>query len=525
MKAKINWKGIVKKNVEGITAFTLRMLDHDGVINSKFVYEVVKEKKGIVLQRPKKIRGKYINGGIRIPGEITNSFCTLYEIGYFANAIVLSGVVSFLPIEEYKKYKRKGCLIKKIKKDILTLSNKEIKQAIQKPQIPIISWLTDDVETYRFNKEMLWGVKDSKKIIGKITKKELGKDDSKRFYNDLWIDKDKVATDIAIKNAANMSQAKMIQYYLALEEFFKKLDIDLSSVPLYFFSCPYHELMELGPNHEFLEFLIEMHSPENLKMFSKVTGQDNPVLIKIPCPKCGQSSKKVLNGRIKGKDKRTVRLICSKSEKSFTNEHGLDTKKVCGCGHTWEFRIPETPQELYKFFKEKSFSLHIALTNLLQVFRRTAISPVAHVICDLNIYYDKKGDIKIFSPFPQGYGSSAHLFTSVMGVQLAFLKGLLAKDFFKRAKKNKWIVDKPFMIFAHQSPSNLYDPSEIYEDILKKLNIKTGPQDSGIFKVLKNGMVHEEIFNRSVDLTYYPAKKMLNDVRGLTISTSQKTGL
>jgi hypothetical protein len=368
---------------------------------------------------------------------------------------------------------------------------------------------------------MLWGVNKevSKKVIGEIAKKDLGKEQSEEFHNILWVDKDKEITDKAIKYSKNMCEAKMIQYYLAIEEFLKLMGIELNKVPFYFFCSPCHELMELGPNHEFLDFLIEMHSPESLKVFSQITSQENPVLIKIPCPNCGESSKKVLNGRIKGKDRKTIRLVCSKEEKTFNNEHGIGTKVITGCGHVWEFEIPKTSKELYNLLKEKSFSLHVALTNSLQVFKTTAISPVAHVICDLNIYYDDNGEIKIFAPYPRGFGSSAELFTSVMAFQLAFLNGKVAKPFYEKAKKRNSIVDSPFMIIAHQSPSKLFSDKDIYKNILKDFNIKVGPQDSSIWKVLEQGMTPEEIFKRSIDLTYYPAEKMVKDIRKLDINS------
>ena len=384
----IPWKQLAEKNIEGIAAFALRLANHNGKINKQYIYKVVKIKNGIKLIHPKKIRGEYVNGGIRIPGEITNSFCTLYEVGYFANAMFLNAVVSALPISEYKKKRGKQKLLDRIKRDILSLSDMKIEKSFRSPKIPITSWLTDDVETYRFRKEMLYGVGNAveRKIIGEIKKEDLGKERSDEFRNVLWIEKDREITNIAIKHAKNMCQAKMIQYYLNLEEFFKLLGLDLEKVPFYFFCSPYHEVLGLGPKHEFIELLIEMHSPENVKMFSKITGQDNPVFIKIPCPKCGENNKKIISGRLKG-DKRTVRLVCTTGETQFRNEHGLGTKIVRGCGHVWEFRIPGSKEELYRILK-KGFSLNIALGNFLQCFRDTAISPVVHVIGDLNLYYN-----------------------------------------------------------------------------------------------------------------------------------------
>lgn len=516
----IPWLQFAEKNIEGITAFALRLLDHEGRINEQYIYQIVRRGENITLEHPERIRGQYLNGGIRIPGEITNSFCTLYEVGYFINALFLSGVVSALPLEDYKETDNRSSLAARIKKDICSLTDTNIEKLLRSPRIPIISWLTDDVEPYRFRKEMLWGVNQeaSKKIIGKINKNDLGQEQTDEFYRLLWVDKDRKLADKAIKYAKNMSEAKMIQYYLALEDFLRLLNIELSQIPFYFFSSPYHEMLELGPEHEFLEFLIEIHSREALKRFSKITGLQYPVFIKIPCPQCGESSKKIISGRIKGENKRTVRLICSKREKTFRNEHGVGTRKIEGCGHAWEFQIPDKPEELFKFLEDKGFSLQIALANLLQVFKNTAISPVAHVICDLNIYYDRNMNIKVFSPYPGGYGSSARLFTSVMGVQLAFLKGLLANTSYGKIMAKKLLVRSPFMIIAHQSPTTLFDPRDIYQDILKEYNILVGPQDSSIWKVINDGMSPEEVITRSIDLTYYPAEKMLHDVRGIQLS-------
>ncbi|MEK9153861.1 MAG: hypothetical protein AAB798_00150 [Patescibacteria group bacterium] len=519
----IDWKSVAEKNAEGIAQFIIRLLTHDGKINREQLFEVKKSGEKAVLQQPTSIRGEYLNGGIRIPGEITNSFCTLYEVGYFVNALFLNGVVSALPISEYRVTDNDDSLIERIKKDIHSLKNEAIEKGMRQPKIPIISWLTDDVETYRFRKEMLWGVKPevSKKIIGQITKADMRQERSDELKDVLWTEEDRTITDAAIAASSNMCEAKMVQYYLALEKFFAMVGIELGNVPFYFFSSPYHELLDLGPDHEFLKLLIEMHSNKNVKIFSQLTKQDWPLFIKLPCTRCGESSKKVISGRLKGKDKKTVRLICSTGERQFKNEHGLNTKVVKGCGNVWEYEVPGSTRELYEMFKEKGFSLHVALTNLLQIFKNTAISPVAHVICDLNIYYDPDGNIKIFSPYPSGYGSSAQLFTSVMNVQLGLLSGLIAEDFFKEAKQKDILVQKPFMIIAHSSPSTLYDPSDIYEDIKKKFGIETGPQDSGIWKALENGMTPEEVITRSIGLTYYPAEKMVEDLRTIEVSKIQ----
>lgn len=517
---KIPFKQLATKHADSLAAFVAKMVDHPGVINSQYVYQVIEKDNQISLAHPERINGEYINGGIRIPGEITNSFCTLYEIGYFANALFLNAVVSALPVEKYKSLSDLNQRKEKIKEGIQALSDDQIEHSFHHPKIPMTSWLTDDVETYRFRKEVLWGVKKemSKKIIGQITKEDMGQDISDEFYNILWIDRDREITNTAIKLSSNMCEAKMIQYHIALKEFFAMVGVDTTSMPFYFFSSPHHEVLDLGADHPFLDFLIEMHTPESLKAFSKITKQQNPVLIKMPCPNCGQSSKKVLQGRVKGKDKRTVHLVCATGEKSFKNEHGLGTAIVKGCGHVWEFQIPNTKHELYEFFKRNGVDLHITLTNSLQLFRNTAISPVAHLIGDLNIYYDDQGTIKVFSPYPGGYGSSAELFTSVMAIQLAMFKGLLAPQFMTRAKQENILVDSPFMIIAHQSPTRLFDPSEIYENIKRDFNIEAGPQDSSIWKALENGMQPEDIIVRAIDTTYYPAEKMVKDIRGLDLN-------
>lgn len=524
----IDFTNLAKKHTESLTAFTIKLLHHPGQMNKEYLFKVVKNSEEISLVQPEKIEGEYINGGIRIPGEITNSFCTLYEIGYFANALFVNAVVSALPIKEYRLINEQKALKERIGNDIAALSQEQIEDCFRHPKIPITSWLTDDVETYRFRKEMLYGVNKevSKNIIGQINREDMGQEVSDEFKDILWIDHDKEITDKAIKHSRNMCEAKMIQYYLALEEFFALLEVDISTMPIYFFSSPYHEVLDLGPDHPFLDFLLEMHTPESLKMFSTITRQDWPIFIKVECPNCGQSSKKILQGRIKSEDKRTVRLVCATGEKRFGNEHGLGAKIVQGCGHVWEFHIPDNKHELYDFLKQHGFSLHIAFTNLLQIFRNTAISPIAHIIGDLNIYYDEDGKIKIFSPYPGGYGSSAELFTSVMATQLAVLKGLIAPEFVAKAKANNVLVDSPFMIMAHRSPTRLYDPSDIYDNILRDYGIEAGPQDSSIFKALQNGMKPEDIITRAIDPTYYPAEKMVADVRNLnmeSLADSQET--
>jgi len=511
----IRWDTIAARNIDGISAFVGNLVNHPGTMNPQHLYRVTKTQCGYSIEHPAPIAPGLVRRSIRIPGEITNSFCTLYEVGYFVNALFLSGVASALPQDTYAGEESQDQLISRIQRDILALGTHEIETHMRTPRIPIVSWLTDDVEPYRFRKEMLWGISEeaSKSIIGTIVSSDMDCNRSNELHGLLWSDTDRDIADTAIKSTRNLSEAKMVQYYLAVEKFLALVGIAIDRIPFFFFSSPYHEILDLGCDHAFVQFLADIHSSPSLRTFSSITRQASPVLIKTSCPACGETSKKVLQGRIKGGDRRTVHLKCSTGEKTFRNEHNMGTIERRGCGHAWEFRIPPTGRELYTFLQQTPFSIHIALANLLQLYTDAAISPVAHVICDLNLRMNATGGIEVFTPYPRGYGSSAELFTSVMGIQLAFLRGLLGEP----GGGRKHIVDRPFMILAHQSPTSLFDPRDVYEDIRRKTGIVVGPQDSSIWHVLDGGLSPEEVLSKSIALTYYAPVQMLKDVRALDV--------
>lgn len=511
----IPWDQIAVRNIDGISAFVANFVTHPGTMNPQHLYRVARTQHGYLIEHPAVVPPDHMRRTIRIPGEITNSFCTLYEVGYFINALFLGGVVDALPLDNYTDATSQDQLIAHVRRDILALGAHEIESHIRTPSIPIVSWLTDDVEPCRFRKEMLWGISANaaKSIIGRITSSDMACSRSEEFQGVLWTDADREITDKAIKASRNLPEAKMVQYYIAMERFLPLVGLSIDRIPFYFFSSPYHEMLDLGRDHGFVQFLADIHAETPLRTFSAITRQDSPVFIKTTCPTCGESSKKVLQGRLKGVDRRTVHLKCSIGEKTFRNEHNIGTITRRGCGHTWEYRIPPSGQELYAFLKENPFSIHIALANLLQLYTDTAISPVAHVIGDLNMRKNTAGRIEIFTPYPKGYGSSAELFTSVMGIQLAFLRGQLGG--MERSRGN--IVDRPFMILAHQSPTSLFDPRDAYEDIRRQTGILVGPQDSSIWRVLAGGLSPEEVLSKSIDLTYYAPLQMLKDLRGLDV--------
>lgn len=513
------WRDIARRHAPAIAEFVCRLVLHRGQIDPRLVYRVHRSAGGIRLEHPTSISGDFTNGGIRIPGEETNSFCTLYEVGYFVNALFLSAVTSALPIEDYRGHAQEQGLALRVVSDIFDLSSDRIDYFFKNPRVPIVSWLTDDVEPYRFRKEMLWGLapESHKKILARICKGEMGRAPTDELRDILWNAEDEEIAASAMLVADDLCRAKMVQYYLALEAFLVRLGVNLDRVPFYFFSSPKNEIADLGPDHPFLELLVALHSPWNLNAFSRITRQEYPVLIKLPCPACGESSKKILQGRVKGRNKRTVRLVCSPQPKIFRNEHDLNTWQRAGCGHSWEYSIPDSGPELYHLLAGSGASLHIALANLLQVFTNTAQSPVAHVLCDLNLRTGVGGALELYLDHPDGYGSSAQLFTSVMGVQLGIFSRQLATGFVQWAQREGILTEGPFMILAHRSPSRLFVPHGDTRSCGERDRGDSGPSDLSIFKALER-MPPLEVVERSIDLCYYPADLMMRHLRGVDIA-------
>ncbi len=91
----------------------------------------------------------------------------------------------------------------------------------------------------------------------------------------------------------------------------------------------------------------------------------------------------------------------------------------------------------------------------------------------------------------------------------------MARDFVKRIKKQNLLVQEGFIILTHQSPTKLYDPTDTYEDIYRQYGVEAGPQDSSIWTVLANGISPEDLFDRAIDINYFPTRNLLQDLRQL----------
>jgi len=389
----------VRKNRDTVSSFIDITARHNGKLNPSNLFKVMNENGELSVET-----GKDTSRDIRsviIGIEPCNSFSPLYELDYFLMGLFLSTVATALPLAEYPRIDDEKARKEKIYRDLSQITETDIELAIRSPKIAMVAILTDDIEPYRYRKDHLWGIDGPamKKRSIDVCRHDLYHVDRIPLEG-LWTEDDALHAYEAIQNSRNLCEAKMIQTYLSIGKFLSALGIDIGVIPLFFSVTPNSDIRNLGVRNPFLDILLELHSPEQYFLLRKLLRWNYPRLIGVSCPECGESSKKVINGQIRGDTKRSVRLTCSEKHKDFRNELGVDTLTRRGCGHHWDLQIPPNPKELYELLKE-GFGLYFPVNSLFWVINGLSFAPSALLFTDAG-FNKKEGKIVLERDLPIG---------------------------------------------------------------------------------------------------------------------------
>lgn len=500
---------LVRAHTDGISHFINRLVFHNGTINEDHLYQV-HTKYGIPYFTKAEQGRKPTNYSIMIGGEICNSFCPLYEVAYFLQALVLAGVATVCiengELVTFAAISDDETRLQTIKKRITTMDGESILLGMQRPKVCIISSLDTDIEPYRYMKHQLWRLSPNvfKKRVGEITAGDFTQ--TKRdtaLYKIYWIDEDEDIAELALAHAETLPQAKTIQYYLTLERLLAHLSISLNNIPFYFNFVPKEEIQKLGPDNKFLQALLELHEPKNTKLYSHIVQRQQPWIVGFSCPTCGESSKKILSLRIKASGN-VVRIICSSQKKQFLNESGVSYTRR-GCGASFDFPIPKTAHELYTFLVSTSSTINFAARELLGIIRTTTYQPIAWAVTDIAIRYAKGGAVIEAIPYyPKGFGDHRALLTSTLTIQRLFLEGVLAPKISDLLHTKGLLTASEVQIIGYSSPSRLFDPTvpvKNYDGLYAS--------DTSALKILETGIMSlTEFLERSINIHYYSLEQL-----------------
>lgn len=488
---------LVHRNLTGLAAFVEQLLTFDGKVNTQYLHRVNENGSGIEVVQGSE--NDWNNDyAILIGGEVPNSFCTLYEAAYFFEALLLSAVgtaylAKFGPHDQSRR--QENFSRRRIKSHLLEITNDELLSALQRPSINIVSSLDTDIEPYRYVKHQLWRMRESafKKRCSDVTSDDFGKqslDESLRGI--YWIERDRQIAEEAMSYADTLPHAKAIQYYLTLKEVLSELGMDLSNIPWYFNFAPREEILLLGPNNEFLKAVITLHETNFRKVLSRITRADHPWIISLSCPKCHESSKKIIRATLRA-DCKTIHLVCSQYPQEYRNE--LGTKIVRrGCGYSWNFEVPTDSEQLYELFKDKSPTLNFAIRSLLAVIKTTADCPISWPLTELGIVRDRNAYVT-GPDLPKGFGDHRDLITSVVTMQHLLTRGMIIPEFSQGLIQKQLLTSREMQILSWACKTKLSDLGVSCQD-----NKKVHVTDTSVLKVMEKGIPPRELFRRSIDI-------------------------
>ncbi len=491
---------LIGGNAEGLAAFVEQLLAFDGKVNFRYLRKVEESGGGIAVTMCTDT-DRNNDYAIVIGGEVPNSFSPLYEAAYFLEALFLSAFGTAY-LGRYGASRRSSG---EIRACISAITGEEVLEAIRAPAINIISSLDTDIEPYRYVKHQLWRLGGSafKKRCSDVASDEFGKgpvdEGLKGVY---WIDRDRELAETAMKYAKRLPEAKAIQYYLVIKELLEGLGIDVVKVPLYFNFVPKEEVLLLGPDNEFLQSVAALHDPKFRKVLSRITRTSHPWIVSVSCPKCGESSKKVIRATLSA-DAKTVHLFCSDRPHEFRNELGTKVE-VKGCGHSWGMEAPKTSRELYALFKEHSPTINFAVRYLLAVIKTTADCPVCWPVTELGI--ERKGDgYGVMRGSPKGYGDHLNLLTSLLAVQHLFVRGMVVPEFVRGLAERGVVTSRETQILSWAGKTELFDPYVVCSDD-RDLHVT----DTSVLKALANGLSCRELFEKSINLNALGVEQLLS---------------
>ncbi|MBS3067911.1 hypothetical protein J4450_04365 [Candidatus Micrarchaeota archaeon] len=498
----------VFRNKDALTVFIDQLLGHNGRINPNQLFKVEEYKNRFRIAKSHNITPD--TRSILIGIEICNSYSPLYELDYFLMSLFLSTVASALPLDSYSKLnyiKRK----EKIMNDLLSIKKDDISDALENPEIAIIGMMTDDIEPYRYSKHQLWGLQEFKKRCIDIKKPDYywQEGNAKIFKNLLWMPEDIEHANFAVENSSFLYEAKMLQSYLSIKKFLEFLSIDISKVPFFFSLTPNYDIRENGAKNSFLDLLLELHSQKQLKVFKKIIQKAYPPIIKTACPACGETSKKIITGHIRGKNRRRLELHCLDSQISFKTELAVGGLARKGCGNKWSFELPFSKYDLYDELKN-GVSLYFPVNSLMWLINDISFAPAALVFTDAGFY---KADGKINILPRKSIGDHKELLTNMISLQDAFLKADLCPEVHSKLKSLDMLVNKAPILFGHQSPTKLFDPSLSIISTISDKVVNLHVTDSSIFVAMKHGLTPEKILEHSLYIDYFYPKDIIRSFK------------
>ena len=376
---------------------------------------------------------------------------------------------------------------------------------MRSPNVAIVGILTDDIEPYRYRKDQLWGLDKAamKKRCIDVCIQELHAAD-RLSESELWADRDAMHAYQAIQHARNICEAKIIQSYLSIGKFLEGLGIDIEKIPFFFSLTPNGDIRNLGNENPFLDVLSELHSSREYALLKKLLRWNCPRIIETSCPNCGESSKKIINGAIKGENKRAMRLVCSEKPKRFMNESGVDTIERGGCNHRWDLLLPSSKEELYGLLVG-GFSLYFPVNSLSWVINDLSFAPSALLFTDAG-FHNVNGKIQVTRGLP--IGDHTDLLINMAILQHLFLENKLCPLTSGDLHRKEKLVNQAPLLIGHQHPTQLFDPALKFQTADGRLFHIT---DSSIFAALGHGLTSEMILDRSLNIEAFPTTQIIRD--------------
>jgi hypothetical protein len=416
---------ILKDNYTGLVSCIERFKGHDGLMNLEHLH-CVQEKDGKLSLAPAGKPGQKMPG-ILVGAEVCNSFTPIYEFSGFCRALFLAGVITACT-------DKAGYTEADAENILAYISEDQLKQGIAQPRIAMVVDLDTDIEPYRYIKHQLWGIPDDSlsKNCHEITAAELRQERSVLGQGDYWIPEDENLTQIACQNATSLPEAKAFQYYLFARQVLTSLEINVDHIPLYFNFVPKTELLKSGPEGEFIKILLAMHERQSLALLGKLVQTRTPWILSFSCPQCHESSKRIINAKVSKKNLMQTVLHCSNAPKKFRNEKGMKIIRS-GCGHRWIVEIPCSPNDLFTFLNENSFSINCAVRELIRVLNSGSGSPICYSASNIGVSLTGN-NFSVLEGLPAGYGDHRKLMTSVLAMQRLLVKGKIATSFQRKSR-------------------------------------------------------------------------------------------
>jgi hypothetical protein len=493
-------KCAVSENLQTYLEFALRCLVHNGTYRFEALWNVQKNAQGGLFASKGSLPSRF-NTCIAMGGEIPNSFMCLYELSYFFECAALAAVATTIKkanCEAETQSNRIGLA----KEALLDASADDWESALSNPTTAVISTLDADIIPVRYGKHQLWRIPDE--LLGvrcqKILTKDLDGNFDRSLAENYWCDDDEEIADTAIAKSCDLSRAKAVQLFLALTPFAKDLNIDLCSYPLYFSYWPKEELVELGEEHSYFEFLSELHRPHQRLKFKRITGRTDPWCISIACPVCGQASKRVIQSKL-SPDGKMGEIRCKSKNHIYQNEYGTPFIQR-GCGSRTRFELGATPQSIYSFIKNNDITMYYPVKQILRLMRTSNYSPIAWPLTDLGV---NKSDGKVVRDVnvPRGFGENLDMLTTGLAIQQAFLDGLLCQDTSDLCRDQRETVEYPVMLLAHLGRGPLFD------DQVRVRGTGRSVTDTSSLKAKNRGEATVEMFRKAINFATFDLDTLL----------------